>query len=235
MLELYFWILATLTLDAGLLLGLYWMFHSPRFASHRLVPGAGMQVNMGSRLRMSALTTVISLSSILGGIYLGFDYLFTEVAQPLWHMALGVVVILLVYDFIYYFAHRAMHHPALLRHVHGIHHRARNPSATESFYQHPAELVIGLVLIFGSVFAARFLLGPIHIHTLAATFFIYSTVNILVHSGMETKSALFYPLDWLTKKHHAHHHGDPMKNFSTMTPLPDLVFGTMEPFAGPKR
>ena len=75
MLELYFWILATLTLDAGLLLGLWWMFHSPRFASHRLVPGAGMQVNMGSRLRMSALTTVISLSSILGGIYLKFPSL----------------------------------------------------------------------------------------------------------------------------------------------------------------
>jgi sterol desaturase/sphingolipid hydroxylase (fatty acid hydroxylase superfamily) len=115
-----------------------------------------------------------------------------------------------------------MHHPKLLRAVHGVHHRARNPSALESFYQHPIELLSGLSLMF----FATWLIGPVHVYTFAATFFVYSTFNIIVHAGFQARLWIFAPFDFLIRKHHMHHAADPGKNYSSLTPLPDLLFGT---------
>ena len=33
-------------------------------------------------------------------------------------------------------------------------------------------------------------------------------------------------LNFLTKKHQVHHLNDMSKNYSSLTPLPDLIFGT---------
>jgi sterol desaturase/sphingolipid hydroxylase (fatty acid hydroxylase superfamily) len=223
--ELFILVGASFAFAPILLVILGWMYRSPRFASYRISNSAGMQVNMANRIKMSMITGTLTLSIILGTLYFGFNYLFVEGPIAWWRIILEAVSVVVVYDFIYYFAHRAMHHPKLLKHVHGVHHRARNPSVTESFYQHPAELVIGLTLLFTAVFIVN-TIASVHVYSFGFLFFWYSTSNIIVHSGMDSRTKLLYPIDWLTRKHHAHHLGDPMKNFSTMTPLPDLVFGT---------
>ena len=159
---------------------------------------------------------------VLGIVYALHDQLLHTRAVSAWTIAAQTAGILVVYDFVYYFLHRGMHHPKLLRWVHGVHHRARNPSALESFYQHPVELVSGLALLFASIWVV----GPVHEHAFVATFFLYSTLNIIVHAGLESRVGLLAPIDFLIRKHHAHHSADPLKNYSTMTPLPDLIFGT---------
>ena len=223
--ELFTYVGATFAFAPVLIVLLGWMYRSPRFAAYRISGAPGMQVNMANRIRMSLITGTLTLAIILSTLYFGFDVLFVEGPTTWWRVILEAASIIVVYDFIYYFAHRAMHHPKLLRHVHGVHHRARNPSVTESFYQHPAELILGLILIFTAVLIVN-TIASVHVTSFCLLFFIYSVVNILVHSGLDSKSKLLYPIDWLTRKHHAHHQGDPMKNFSTMTPLPDLFFGT---------
>ncbi|MDQ3037374.1 MAG: sterol desaturase family protein [Myxococcota bacterium] len=70
------------------------------------------------------------------------------------------------------------------------------------------------------------MIGPVSVQAFALTFLVYSTLNILVHSGLDSKTTFFAPIDFLTRKHHAHHLRDPRKNFSSLTPLPDLLFGT---------
>lgn len=222
MLELYVLVAITLTLNTALIGVLSWAYRAPRFSGKRIHPGPGMQLPWPHRMRMMSMTSTLSLLIVLGTIYFGFERLFTTAPTPAYVIALQAAGILLVYDFTYYFAHRAMHHPKALRYVHGIHHRARNPSSLEALYQHPAELLVGLFLLFGSTYVV----GPVHIHAFAATFFVYSILNILVHSGLDTKSALLRPIDFLTRKHHVHHHDDPQKNYSSLTPLPDLLFGT---------
>lgn len=227
MTELYACIAATLALDTVLIAALGWAYHAPRFAAHRLQPGPGMQVRFGHRVRATATIGVLSVAIVLGGTYVAFDHLVHARATPAWLVVVEALAILIAYDFAYYFAHRAMHHPIALRWVHGVHHRARNPSALESFYQHPLELVVGLSLLFGVTAA----LGPVPVRSFALAFFVYSTINIVVHAGMVTKVRLLAPIDWLIRKHHAHHHDDPRTGYSTLTVLPDLLFGT----AGPAR
>jgi sterol desaturase/sphingolipid hydroxylase (fatty acid hydroxylase superfamily) len=224
MVALYLSIAVILAIDTVLLALLAWAFKAPRFAGHRIQVGPGMQVNAAHRMKTSGVSSVLSLVIVLGGVFLAMGTLIVEDERSWARIVVDAVAVLVVYDFAYYFAHRAMHHPKALRFVHGIHHRARNPSVLESFYQHPAELVVGLALLF----LAIFVVGPIHAHTFALVFFLYSTLNILVHSGLFFGVRPFGPIDFLTKKHFVHHHDDPQANFSTLTALPDFVFGTVK-------
>ena len=102
-----------------------------------------------------------------------------------------------------------------------MHHRARNPTALESFYLHPIELFAGIILML----AATVVVGPINHVAYLIVFFVYSILNIIVHSGLNLP--LMGPTNFLTRKHHVHHQDDFGKNFSSLTPLPDLFFGTL--------
>ena len=212
----------TLALDSALVAVLGWAFHSPRFATRRMKDGPGMQVAGSHRMQTGVMIGTLSLAIVLTGVWLGSGTIIVADARSIARIVVDALVIVVLYDFIYYAAHRAMHTPLLLKRVHGIHHRARNPSTLESFYQHPLELMIGL----GILFLTTAIVGPVHEATFAIVFFVYSTVNIFVHSGLIFGSALSAPVDFLTRKHFVHHHDDSMANFSTMTGLPDRIFGT---------
>jgi len=106
--------------------------------------------------------------------------------------------------------------------VHGRHHEVHNPTAMESFYLTPAELFAGL----GLLVAVTCLLGPVSIYSFAAVFFIHSTLNITVHSGLSSKSVLLWPINTLTHKHYVHHAGNYNNNYASLTPFWDMLFGT---------
>ncbi len=222
MTRFYVMIGAILAFDALLLGFLAWAFQSPRFAAHRISDRPAIKVSWPQRLRVMAVSSVLSLTAIFGSTYVLFDRLVTLDPTPLWKVVLQTAGVLVLYDFVYYFLHRAMHHKKLMRFVHGVHHRARNPSALESFYLHPIELLAGLALMLASTIA----LGPIHVDAFLAVFFVYSTLNITVHAGVDFPVFWMKPLNFLTRKHHVHHQDDFAKNFSSLTPLPDLLFGT---------
>jgi len=222
MLHFYLLLSVTLAFDALLLLFLVWAFHAPRFAKNRIEAGASMKVPFGARIRNVTVSSLLSLAAVLGSTYFFAGALFHDGATSLGAKAGQAIGILLVYDFAYYALHRTMHIKKVMRFVHGVHHKARNPSALESFYLHPAELLAGLTLLMTSTW----LIGPVHVHAFLAAFFVYSTLNIVIHSGLEFRRTLLWPIDFLTKKHHVHHAKDFGKNFSSLTPLPDFLFGT---------
>ena len=222
MLEFYILVFATLGFDALLLVFLVWAFHAKRYRGRRIEPNWTMKVPRAARMRNVVTSSVLSLAAVLGSTYGLYGLLVHDRPTPLWQGALQVVGILVIYDFVYYFMHRAMHHKKLMRFVHGVHHRARNPSALESFYLHPIELLAGLFLLIGSTLVV----GPVHVHAFVVAFFVYSTLNILIHSGVVFGGPLLGPIDFLTRKHHVHHWNDFSKNYSSLTPLPDLLFGS---------
>lgn len=222
MIALYSWIGASLGASGLLVAVLAWMHRSPRFASRRIKLGMPMRVSASNQLLMSGLTGAFSLVMTLGVPYALHDLLFTDVAPTWWWGLAQGLGVLLVYDFLYYFLHRLMHVKALMPLAHYAHHRAVNPSAIESFYQHPFELLAGMSLFFFVVW----LFGPLHAHVFGALFFVYTTVNVFVHSGLQFGTPLLAPIDFLTRKHHTHHLQDGRKNFSSLTPFWDLMFGT---------
>lgn len=213
---------ATLAFNGLVIAFFAWAYSAPRFAEQRLNTVMVMREPWSRRLRIMAQTSVISVVLVFGFAYLGGTRLvYDEPASPLRSLAEAALV-LVVYDFAYYWLHRFMHHKRVMKYVHNVHHRARNPSALDSFYQHPIECVLGIVWLYGTVWAV----GPVSLAAFGIVFVVYTTMNIVVHSGLDFGKAWLKPIDFLAKKHHIHHYDDFDKNFASLTPLPDLLFGT---------
>jgi len=215
-------IFAIFAFDTALLVGLAWAYHSPRFAEARISTKVKTKIKPRARVMKIVSSSLISLVMVLGATYLLFDRLIATAAVPWTTVAFQAAGILVIYDFAYYFFHRGMHHKRVMKPVHGVHHRARNPSALESFYLHPLELLGGLLLLL----TATAIVGPVHTYAFGIAFFAYSTLNIVIHAGIRMRHPLLRPIDFLVRKHHVHHMDDFGKNYSSLTPLPDLLFGT---------
>ena len=222
MVKFYAIILSILLFDGALLTFLAFAYHAKRFEAYRIslkesmkVPGAKRLANIG----FIAVLSLVAVFAMTGAIY---RFTFHDHAVGAGRLVFEVLAILLVYDFAYYWLHRAMHTKKGMRWVHGRHHEVRNPTAMESFYLTPAELFAGL----GLLLACTWVLGPVSIYSFAVVFFIHTTLNIAVHSGLLSKRMLLWPVDHLTHKHYTHHAGNYDSNFASLTPFWDMLFGT---------
>ena len=222
MLKFYLILVSVLGFDGLLLAFLAYAYHSRGFEPFRISMKESMKVPDRERLQNIAFISVLSLLAVFGMTFFIYPYAFHTGPTSPWRMVFEIFAILLVYDFAYYWLHRAMHHKRLMKYVHAVHHEVHNPTAMESFYLHPIELFAGLALLCSCVWA----LGPVHVYSFAAVFFIHSTLNITVHSGVDSKRWFLFPIDHLTRKHYIHHAGNYDNNYASLTPFWDMLFGT---------
>lgn len=172
-----------------------------------------------------ALNSVVSITLIFSVMFGLSDYLYYDHPVPAWRYVLEAVTVVLIYDFAYYFMHRyPFHEWKILRGVHSVHHAARNPRVIDSLLLHPVETILGLSLFFGSVA----LVGGVHIYTLGVLFTTYTAFNILNHAGVDVPHFPLKTLGVLAAKHDRHHHSMRSGNYASITPLPDIIFGTVE-------
>lgn len=170
---------------------------------------------------LNMLVSVVLIFSVTYGLY---DVLFHAEPTPIWLMVLEAAAVILIYDFAYYFFHRyPLHEWKLLRWVHAVHHSARNPRTVDSLLLHPIETIAGLGLLFGSIAAV----GGVHLYTFGVIFVFYTVFNVLNHAGVNIPRFPFKTLGVLAVKHDRHHHSMLSGNYASITPLPDIVFGTV--------
>lgn len=212
----------TLLLDAVLLAGLSWAYRSPRFAQYLLRAPMKMKVSQANYRWTVATTGLLSSLATVALVYGLAPWTMSTAPTAWWVPVLQGLGILFVYDFAYYFMHRLLHVRALMPLVHEVHHRVRFPSALESLYLSPIEMLAGL----GLLMAVTALVGPIHWTAFAVVFFVYSTLHIIIHSGMRFPYPGFGVINYLTLKHHKHHLNKHGHNYASVTPLPDIVFRT---------
>lgn len=145
-----------------------------------------------------------------------------------WRYLTDIVLVLLVYDFIYYFTHRFVFHGNLLRKVHGLHHQARDISYIDALYVHPLETLIGLMIYVVSITAVSLAMGGLHVVSACFAFVIWSQINTINHTKFNIDRFPFKTVDYLTTKHSIHHKNMNMGNYSSITPLFDWMFGTLD-------
>jgi sterol desaturase/sphingolipid hydroxylase (fatty acid hydroxylase superfamily) len=186
---------------------------------HRAEQRKSLGKEHGQKVMLNAVT---STALVYGFIYLLGSRLFTAEVPSLLRGGLEVLGILAVYDVLYYLMHRYVFHEwALLRPIHAVHHRVRFPTTIDSLFLHPLEGFAGLGLLMFCTWAV----GPVHPYTFGACFFVYTWLNIIIHGGVD------FPIPYLglLARKHARHHVD-MKagNYASISPLPDMIFGTAE-------
>lgn len=132
----------------------------------------------------------------------------------------------LMHDTYFYFSHRLMHHKALFKWFHLVHHKSTNPSPWAAYAFHPLEAVVevGIVVIF--LFTI-----PIHKSHLLIFFLMMIIYNVYGHLGYElypkgfSKSAVGR---WInTSVNHNQHHQYFTGNYGLYFLFWDRVFGTV--------
>lgn len=208
---------------SGLLMAItQWAALSPRYRQYRIrtpetyrIPLRKRIINIGGNMAFSVCIFTVALT-------LFHDYLFNYEPAPGLTIFGQVLGVLLLYDFLYYFMHRTMHRRELMKFVHGVHHKARFPSAVESLYLHPLENLAGLSLLMGSTA----LLGPVSATSFLLIVFIHSTVNILVHTNMAFPHPAFKLANYWAARHDIHHGKHLNRNYASIFPFWDMMFDT---------
>ncbi len=209
---------------SGLLMaGLNWAATSERYGKYRVRTPGKNNIPPDRKLINTTLNNLLALLIFVSFlIYRGEASLY-----PQWpgaaHFLGETFAVLLLYDLAYYFYHRGMHHPRIMKAIHGVHHKVRFPTASESIYLHPLEQIGAL----GLLLAAISLLGPISEYSFLAMFFIYSSANIIVHANIILPHPAFRLFNFWVQKHDIHH--DKFRyNYASIFPFWDQAFGTFK-------
>ena len=175
--------------------------------------------------RSVRLNSVVSVLFMFGCSFAFSSFLVYSGDVAFWQILLQIVMVIIIYDFIYYAVHRyPFHEWNVLRGVHAIHHKTRHPRAVDSLLLHPAETCIGL----GAFLAAVALVGGVHFIAFAVLFIGYTTLNVINHAGLNFQRFPLRTMGMLAVKHDKHHRADLAGNYAFLTTIPDTLFGTAE-------
>ncbi len=174
--------------------------------------------------------SVLYLVVIFGMV---LPFCLTTRAQPWWKMLLDIGVILMFYDFFYYFTHRFLFHDngflgGPLLHIHAVHHRQHNPCRWDASYIHPVEVAIGLGLYAASIAVLSLLMGQFSVVTIVVTWLAFTEINLHNHDLWTTDRFPFRYLNTMSQMHHNHHVTFTGGNYATISLLYDWMFGTLD-------
>jgi lathosterol oxidase len=182
---------------------------------------------------LASLRTVVifALSGaivVLGAGY-GVFHLYLDIGAYGWtYLVASTLLVIVLHDAYFYWAHRALHYPPLFRLAHKLHHKSNNPTPFTSFAFNSGEAVAN------ALFAPLVLL-VLPLHPLALLIFSWHMMlrNAVGHSGYE-----LFPagrdgrpkFDWLTTvTHHDLHHANARWNMGLYFTWWDRWMGTEHP------
>mmetsp|Transcript_1031 Transcript_1031/g.2501 ORF Transcript_1031/g.2501 Transcript_1031/m.2501 type:complete len:286 (-) Transcript_1031:678-1535(-) len=172
----------------------------------------------------------------IGMMYFGAFALFEDeslVSRDLTKVTLGntlgfTYIVFLLDDFMYYFAHRFMHHPSVYALCHKHHHRQSMPTRGyfDAANEHPLEQFIGLALVIVSFQMAARLPTGAHAVGVAIFIMIYAVMAFLNHTEYDVQ---FGPLGLgYSVRAHEMHHRFPQCNYAQNTMIWDQILGTFK-------
>jgi sterol desaturase/sphingolipid hydroxylase (fatty acid hydroxylase superfamily) len=140
-------------------------------------------------------------------------------SQPWWLQGIEVVVLS---DFLIYWAHRLQHRVGFLWRFHAVHHSAEHLDWLAAHREHP----IDSIYTIGIINLPAFILG-FPLETLAGFLAFRGLWAIYIHSNVRLPIG---PLRWLIgapELHHWHHErAREAGNYANISPLMDILFGT---------
>lgn len=138
--------------------------------------------------------------------------------------ALRIVLVLLVHDCLVYWGHRALHATPFLWAIHRLHHDEEHVNASTSLRQHWLSIPVHQLIVFLPV-AWLFGLGAMSM----TAFWVTAALGAFHHANLRVELGWLTPLITGPQVHRAHHARAAKmhdKNFASLFPLWDIMFGT---------
>ena len=204
-----------------------WVWKKDRFAHKKIQPSPRQAPAVRREISLSLITAGM-FAVMLGGLYvltdLGLTGIYYDVAEHgIAYFAFSIAIIAVLHDSYYYWAHRLMHHRAVYRRVHAVHHQFANPTPFAAYAFHPLEGIIEMAIV-----AVLLVVMPVHPAALAIYIVVLTGLNVISHLGYE-----LYPAGvskWaITSTHHNLHHSRARGHYMLYFNIWDRLMGTNLP------
>lgn len=201
-----------------------WRLGRQRFQHRRIQQHPRRRAQPLREFLFSSLSVAVFsllLTMVLWFASLGYTRMYFAVDAYGWgYWWFSILVMALVHDTYYYWAHRWMHHPRVFRHVHKLHHQFGDPTPYASYAFHPLEAIVEVAWFLPLAFII-----PIHPGAVGVYVVILTVLNVISHMGYE-----FYPVAvgryFITSTHHNLHHSRARGHFMLYFNLWDRLMGT---------
>lgn len=220
-------------LAAGGLYVLVYGLLAARLVSRRLQSNRADLRQIGREVGWSPVSSVIfgtaSLLLVIGPGELGWNRLYFDLGTWGWSYALlSMALMIVAHDAYFYWTHRLLHHPELMRLLHRTHHLSRTPTPWAAYAFSPGEAVVQVA--FAPLFAAFVPLQPLILLLWSVHMIVR---NVLGHAGFELMPAGFARSSWFgwltTATHHDLHHATFRWNYGLYFTWWDRLMGTEHP------
>jgi sterol desaturase/sphingolipid hydroxylase (fatty acid hydroxylase superfamily) len=198
--------------------------HALRCADARAARRARVRVEQ-RRLTFVNLALLFGLGAAVTALALHGTLALPQGLPDVRTFAVEVAAYVLAFDVYFYVLHRLLHAPLAFRHVHAVHHRARDVDLWSTIAMHPAEFlaIVGFVPLALCV-------APVHVASLLAVCTFLGASIAFAHSGFQFRPAtdrrLLRAL-YLMPRIHAAHHVHRSCNFGAITTVFDRALGTL--------
>ena len=154
----------------------------------------------------------------------GADGISLHTIGYLWPV-ISFLITLFIHETYFYFVHRFLHRPALLKTVHRVHHLSNKPTAWTAFSFNPSEALLEALIVPAILFVV-----PMHYVTLVCYLTFMTVTSVINHLSEEV-----YPKGtarhWLGKwfigaTHHGQHHKYYNCNYGLYLTFWDRLLGT---------
>lgn len=203
-----------------------------RLARQRIRVSGPVSGQIRRELRASLRTVAIfaGVGTTIGlGSRSGIIEIYSEIAEYGWaYLAASIIILIVAHDAWFYWSHRLLHHRALFRRLHRLHHQSHNPTPFTSYSFDVGEAFVNAVFL-------PLILLFLPAHPIALFVFVTHMIlrNALGHCGIEVFPARSNgkPLfRWLTSvTHHDLHHSHGRWNMGLYFTWWDKWMGTEHP------
>ncbi len=173
----------------------------------------------------------LGIFALVGGVFIGTSLrettqIYVSLSEySAWYFFLSIVLLIIYHDAYFYWTHRWLHNPWMMRYVHRIHHLSHNPSPWTAFSFHPLEAFITAGVLITAVYIL-----PIH----PIAIFIFGTwmtaYNVLWHLGYDIFPANahkhWFWKWWNSPRDHNLHHEKWLWNYWLYWNIWDKIMGT---------
>jgi Delta7-sterol 5-desaturase len=219
-------------LVAGPAFVVFWLWQGERLRGRWLRPSPPDRAGMRRDIAYS-MSSVLVFSAVANALYVGTKAgIFLVYADPARHglgyLVATPVLLVILQDAYFYFTHRALHHPALFRAVHRVHHLSRHTSPFTAYAFSPTE-----ALVHAAFLPLVTLVVPAHLGALFVFLVLMVVRNVHGHLAIELcpphfAKSPFWSLH-TTTTHHALHHLRPDTHFGFYFTVWDRLLGTDDP------
>ena len=158
----------------------------------------------------------------------GYTSIYTEVdIYGWWYLPVSLILLMLLHETYYYWLHRWMHHPAVFRRIHKVHHDSHIASPFTAFSFHPLEGLLQAIFL-----PVMLVILPMHYYAIILQLTIMTFSSVINHLDIEIYPKKLHHIwgKWVIgATHHSLHHKQFKYNYGLYFTFWDKIEKTESP------